>query len=84
MPREYGQPLAAINGDFYEKSEKQEGRPRDLQIRFGEVVSSPAGHTCFWVAPDGTPHMTNVFSRFRVIWAGRNDDPDRVEPAPRG
>jgi hypothetical protein len=69
IPREYGQPLAAINGDFYEKTEKTEGRPRDLQIRFGEVVSSPAGHDCFWIAPDGTPHMTNVISLFRVIWA---------------
>ncbi len=68
LPRAHGQPLAAINGDFYEKKEKAEGRPRDLQIRFGEVVSSPAGHTCFWIAPDGTPRMTNVFSLFRVIW----------------
>jgi len=69
VPRAYGQPLAAINGDFYEKKEKVEGRPRDLQIRFGEVVTSPAGHDCFWVAPDGTPHMTNVYSHFRVVWA---------------
>jgi hypothetical protein len=62
------QPLAAINGDFYDKSEKYPGRPRDVQVRMGEVVSSPAGHTVFWVDPEGTPHMTNVFSRFRVIW----------------
>ncbi|HEX3989494.1 MAG TPA: phosphodiester glycosidase family protein [Verrucomicrobiae bacterium] len=68
VPKSIGQPLAAINGDFYEKNEKEEGRPRDLQIRFGEVVSSPAGHDCFWIAPDGAPRMTNVFSRFRVIW----------------
>jgi hypothetical protein len=69
LPRARGQALAAINGDFYEKKEKVEGRPRDLQIRFGEVVTSPAGHDCFWMAPDGTPHMTNVYSRFRVVWA---------------
>ncbi len=75
VPREYGQPLAAINGDFYEKTEKTEGRPRDLQIRFGEVVSSPAGHDCFWIAPDGTPHMTNVYSLFRVIWANGTTTP---------
>src|SRR5215471_10372515 len=36
LPRELGQPLAAINGDFYDKSEKYEGRPRDLQIFTGE------------------------------------------------
>jgi hypothetical protein len=68
-------PLAAINGDFYEKSEKYQGRPRDVQIRQGEVVSSPAGHTAFWVDPDGTPHLTNVFSRFRVIWADGKTTP---------
>ena len=54
LPRARGQALAAINGDFYEKKEK---------------VTSPAGHDCFWMAPDGTPHMTNVYSRFRVVWA---------------
>ncbi|MGO8699609.1 MAG: phosphodiester glycosidase family protein [Limisphaerales bacterium] len=65
----HGRPLAAINGDYYEKREKEEGRPRDLQIRFGEVISTPAGHTCFWISPDGAPRMTNVFSRFRVSLA---------------
>jgi hypothetical protein len=65
----HGRPLAAINGDFYEKREKEEGRPRDLQIRFGEVISTPAGHTCFWIGPDGAPRMTNILSRFRVSLA---------------
>jgi hypothetical protein len=68
LPRALGRPMAAINGDFYDKSEKYQGRPRDLQIYRGEVVSNPAGHTCFWIAPDGTPRMTNVYSRFRVTW----------------
>src|SRR6185369_14282059 len=53
LPPECGQPLAAINGDFYEKSQKYLGRPRDVQVRFGEVISSPAGHTCFWMDADG-------------------------------
>jgi hypothetical protein len=68
LPSECGQPLAAINGDFYEKSEKYLGRPRDLEIHLGELISSPAGHTCFWMDADGIPHMTNVYSRFRVVW----------------
>jgi hypothetical protein len=68
LPSECGQPIAAINGDFYEKSEKYLGRPRDVEVHLGEVISSPAGHTCFWMDPQGTPHMTNVFSRFRLIW----------------
>jgi hypothetical protein len=75
LTRSHGRPLAAINGDFYEKREKEDGRPRDLQIRFGEVVSSPAGHTCFWIAPDGSPRMTNVFSRFRVILSNGTTTP---------
>ena len=68
LPAECGQPLAAINGDFYEKSKIYMGRPRDVQIHLGEVISTPAGHTSFWMDADGSPHMTNVFSRFRVIW----------------
>jgi hypothetical protein len=73
MPSSCGQPLAAINGDFYEKSEKYLGRPRDVQIFCGEVISSPAGHACFWMDAQDRPHMTNVFSKFRVIWPdGKN------------
>ncbi|HZR19509.1 MAG TPA: phosphodiester glycosidase family protein [Verrucomicrobiae bacterium] len=75
LPANCGQPLAAINGDFYEKSEKYLGRPRDVQIHEGEVISTPAGHTCFWMDPDGTPHMINVFSRFRVIWPDGKSTP---------
>jgi large repetitive protein len=68
LPQELGQPLAAINGDFYSNHRIYQGRPRDLQIRQGEVLSSPAGHTCFWLGADGRPHMTNVYSRFQLIW----------------
>jgi hypothetical protein len=68
LPPDCGQPLAAINGDFYEKNKVYLGRPRDVAIHFGEVISTPAGHTSFWMDPDGSPHMTNVCSRFRVIW----------------
>ena len=75
LPPECGQPLAAINGDFYEKSKTYLGRPRDVQVHFGEVISTPAGHTCFWMDRHGSPHMTNVFSRFRVIWAGGKTTP---------
>jgi len=60
LPQALGRPMAAINGDFYDKSEKYEGRPRDLQIYRGEVVSNPAGHTCFWMTADEWPQMTNV------------------------
>jgi hypothetical protein len=75
LPATLGEPLAAINGDFYDKGEKSFGRPRDVQVREGEVVSSPTGHTSFWMDPDGTPHMTNVFSRFRVLWNDGKETP---------
>lgn len=68
LPPELGQPLAAINGDFYHKMKGYEGRPRDVQIRQGEVVSTPSGHASFWVDARGQPQMTNVFSRFRAVW----------------
>jgi hypothetical protein len=70
-----GQPVGAVNGDFYDRSENYWGRPRDLQIHCGELVSSPRGHTCFWVDPAGNPCMTNVRSRLRVIWPDETTTP---------
>ncbi len=75
LPRDLGQPLAAVNGDFYEKNEKHDGRPRDLQIRLGELITSPSGHCCFWLTPDGQPHMTNIVSHFRVVWSDGKETP---------
>ena len=68
VPAGLGRIVAAINGDFYYKTKGYEGRPRDVQIRRGEVVSSPSGHTSFWIDPGGQPQMTNIASRFRVVW----------------
>lgn len=75
LPPALGTPVAAINGDFYGDNKRYEGRPQDLQIRAGELITGPKGNTCFWIGPDGTPHIGNVQSRFRVIW------PDRSETA---
>ena len=74
-PPELGAPLAAINGDFYEKAKGYPGRPRDLQIWNGEVVSHPSGHACFWIDANGQPRMTNIYSRFRVLWPAGNETP---------
>ena len=63
-----GQPLAAVNGDFYDKSKDYPVRPRDVQIRQGELVTQPAGHSSFWIDAKGRPQMTNIHSRFRVVW----------------
>lgn len=67
LPRDLGQPIGAINGDFYRDEDHYEGRPRDLQICRGELISNPGGHACFWMDPAGEPHLTNVQSLFRVI-----------------
>ena len=75
LPAGVGLPLAAINGDFYDKAKEYPGRPRDLQIRNGEVVTQPTGHTCFWIDRDGNPQMTNITSRFRVIWPNGKTTP---------
>jgi hypothetical protein len=75
LPAGAGSPLAAINGDFYEKAREYPGRPRDLQIRNGEVLTQPAGHTCFWIDAGGNPQMTNIVSRFRVIWPNGKTTP---------
>src|SRR5439155_24810331 len=65
---EAGQPLAAINGDFYEKSKDFPVRPRDVQIRQGELVTGPFGHSSFWLDANGKPQMTNILSRFKIFW----------------
>lgn len=57
-----GQPVAAVNGDFYTNESNAPGDPRDLQIHQGELVSAPAGHACFWLDAAGRPNSTNVVS----------------------
>lgn len=75
LPADLGRPLAALNGDFYFNTDRYPGRPRDLQVYRGEVVSAPAGHSCFWLDAQGNPHMTNVASRFRVVWPDGRETP---------
>lgn len=70
VPPESGQVVGAINGDFYHNHEFYQGRPRDLQICRGELVSTPSGHACFWIDAAGDPHITNLTSRLRVVWPG--------------
>ncbi len=64
---ELGQPIAAVNGDFYTNEPQAPGDPRDLQIHQGELISAPAGHACFWLDAAGQPQSTNVVSRFACV-----------------
>src|SRR5262249_15662673 len=68
LPPQSGKPVAAINGDFYDASRNYQGRPREIQIRRGELISAPSGHTAVWIDQDGNPHMSSVQSNFRVVW----------------
>jgi hypothetical protein len=69
LPAEAGQPLAAINGDYYRTEHEQyPGDPRGLQICRGELVSAPNGKAAFWIDADGKPQMGNVTSQMKVTW----------------
>lgn len=63
-----GIPVAGINGDFYQRNQAYAGRPRGLQIADGAVLSAPNGGAAFWLDAAGQPHVTNVVSRFQVVW----------------
>lgn len=69
FPKDLGLPIAAVNGDFYDKSRRYPGRPRDLQIRDGELISSPSEHWAFYIDTQGKPQMAHVESRLRAIWS---------------
>jgi hypothetical protein len=69
FPPTLGRPIAAINGDFYHnESGPYQGDPKGLQIMQGELLSAPSDWSCFWLDPEGNPHMTNVLSLFKVTW----------------
>ncbi|MBI5384580.1 MAG: phosphodiester glycosidase family protein [Verrucomicrobia bacterium] len=69
MPAEWGHPVAAINGDFYDMSRDYPGDPEGLTISRGELWSGPcATRACFYLDAQGNPHRTNIVSRFKVTW----------------
>ena len=72
-----GQPIAAINGDFYVVDEKNPylGDPRGLQILDGELVSAPTDQASFWIDAADQPQATNVVSQLKVTWADGSSTP---------
>ncbi len=68
LPREAGNPVAGINGDFFRRQEPYLGDPKGLQIMRGELVSAPCDWSCFWMDASGNPRMTNVLSLLHVVW----------------
>ncbi len=63
-----GKPLVAVNGDFFRiRPGPYQGDPLGLQIVRGELVSSPQ-NICFWIDPNGQPHIAYVQPAFRATW----------------
>jgi hypothetical protein len=72
---EPGLPVAAVNGDYYQRDGAYAGDPRGLQIMDGELLSAPAGTASFWVDAIGEPHATNTASRLQVTWPDGTTSP---------
>jgi hypothetical protein len=61
-------PVAAINGDFYQREGPYAGDPRGLQIMEGDLISAPTRGACFCIDAVGEPHAINAVSLFQVTW----------------
>ncbi len=85
VPATAGQPIAAVNGDFYVVDEKNPylGDPRGLQILDGELVSAPTDQASFWIDASGQPQATNVLSQLKVTWHDGSSTPMGLNEEPR-
>jgi exopolysaccharide biosynthesis protein len=63
-----GAPVAAINGDFYQRDRSYAGAPRGLQVLEGELVSGPNNKITMWLDVNGEVHSGNVMPAFQVVW----------------
>ena len=81
IPPSLGQPIAAINGDFFSwRKGPYQGDPAGLQIIDGEMVSapphskemmihgSPQNAVCFWTDAKGRVHIDKIVSRMEVVF----------------
>ena len=63
-----GTPVAAINGDFYQRDRSYAGAPRGLQVVNGELISGPNGKYTVWCDVNNEAHCTSVTPFFQVVW----------------
>lgn len=68
FPTAAGTPVAAVNGDFYQREHAYAGDPRGLQVVEGELISAPAGRVAFWIDAAGQPRTGPVASQLSVRW----------------
>src|SRR4051812_48072925 len=78
VPASAGKPVAAINGDFYQRDTMFAGDPRGLQISDGDILSNPTGNATFWVDAVGEPHVGNISSQFQILLPDGNAIPFEV------
>jgi len=81
-----GQPIAGINGDFYQRDRSYAGAPRGLQVTDGELISGPGNRISFWTDANGEPHAASISSKFEVTWPDSTVSPFRLngERSPNG
>ena len=70
-----GIPVAAVNGDFYQRDRAYAGDPRGLQVVDGELLSAPVGGTAFWTDAAKQPHTADIISRFQLTWSDGTTTP---------
>lgn len=80
-PTQRGVPVAAINGDFYERDGPFAGDPRGLQVVDGEYVSRPSGGVALWVGPDHRLGAGPVSARWEAVWPNGSRFPVELNAA---
>ena len=78
MNPSFGTPVAAINGDFYQRERAYAGAPRGLQIIDGELISGPGSKITFWLDANGEAHGASISSKFEIAWPDGTVSPFRL------
>ncbi|HZR19510.1 MAG TPA: phosphodiester glycosidase family protein [Verrucomicrobiae bacterium] len=81
-----GAPVAAVNGDFYQRDRSYAGAARGLQVVDGELLSGPGNKINMWIDVDGEAHASPMISKFEVTWPDGTVTPFRLngERSPNG
>lgn len=75
LPKSLGEPVAAVNGDFYQRDRAYAGDPRGVQIIEGDLISAPIGGVGLWVDAQGGFHSAAISNQFRVTWPDGRSEP---------
>lgn len=68
VPASIGTPVAAVNGDFYQRERAYAGDPRGLQVVEGELISAPSGGFSVGWDSAGQPQTLQLEPQFTVRW----------------